>query len=131
MENLDKYGTAYLLPLPFKVTALRAIMVRANDCFDEWQQSCYWSPDALNVDTYQRLYVKFEDWARQKKLDSDTKNTDAMDIDEIYESAQDDSWDVNGWVDDEGYWWPDDNTWWTESDQGSPRGDRRGKQRKG
>ena len=31
VENLEKYGTAYVLPLPFKVTALRAIMVHAND----------------------------------------------------------------------------------------------------
>ena len=104
VENLERYGTAYVLPLLSKVTALRAIMVHANDWFDEWQQSCYRSPDAPDVDTYQKLYVKCEDWARKKKLDSDTKNKDAMDIGEIYESAQDDNWEVNGWVDDEGYW---------------------------
>ena len=42
-----------------------------------------------------------------------------MDIGEMNESGQEDSWEVSGWIDDEGYWWPDDSTWWTESDQGT------------
>eukprot|EP00959_Pyramimonas_sp_CCMP1952_P377316 7902967-Pyramimonas_sp.AAC.1 len=62
-ENLEQYGKYYSLPLPFKVTALRAIVVHANDWFDEWQQACWRTPGALNVDSFQKLYSKCEDWA--------------------------------------------------------------------
>ena len=103
-ENLEKHGKDYSLPLPFKVTALRAIMIHANDWFDEWQQACWRTPDALNIDPFQKLYAKREDWARKKRLDSDTKNKDAMDIGNIYEMSQrcENVWDQTGWVDEYG-----------------------------
>eukprot|EP00959_Pyramimonas_sp_CCMP1952_P115856 2422229-Pyramimonas_sp.AAC.1 len=63
-------------------------MVHANDWFDEWQQACWRTPDALDIDSFQKLYSKCEDWARTKKLDSDTENKDAMGIGNINETSQ-------------------------------------------
>ena len=94
-------------------------MVHANDWFDEWQQGCYRTPDMLNIDTFQKLYSKCEDWARKKKLDSDTKNKDAMDIGQVYEVDPLTAWteaEATGWIDEEGNWWPDDGSWWNEND---------------
>ena len=73
VENLEKFGDAYALNLPFRVTALRTIMHRANDWFDSWQAECYTTPDSLNMDAYLKLYRKCEDWARKKRLDADTQ----------------------------------------------------------
>ena len=72
VEGLEKYGNAYSLNLPFRVTALRVIMGHASDWFDSWQHDCYKTPDALTQDAYQKLYRKCEDWARRKRLDADS-----------------------------------------------------------
>eukprot|EP00959_Pyramimonas_sp_CCMP1952_P461238 9481258-Pyramimonas_sp.AAC.3 len=95
-------------------------MVHANDWFDEWQQGCYRTPDWLNIDTFQKLYSKCEDGARKKKLDSDAKNKDAMDIGQVYGVHSSTSWEATGWIDEEGNWWPDDGNWWNEVD-GEPQ----------
>ena len=71
-RDVGKYGASYTLGLPFKVTALRKIMVHAEDWFDEWQQGFYSTPDGLSHESYQKLYAKCEDWARKKKLYDDT-----------------------------------------------------------
>ena len=80
VEALEKHGSTYVLPLLFRVTALRNIMTIARDWFDEWHQDLIKTPDALTQDTYNKLYIKCEEWARRKKLDHDTKNSDAMDV---------------------------------------------------
>ena len=106
--NLEKYGSAYELPLPFKVTALRRIMEHARDWFDEWQQSIYATPADLNDDKYAKLYSKCEDWARKKKLDDDTKHNNSMDVGFSGSNEHEEEWDQLGWVDEEGNWWPDE-----------------------
>ena len=110
VELLEKYGPAYTLGLPFKLTALRRIMIHAEDWFDEWQQGFYSTPDGLTPETYQKLYAKCEDWARKKKLYDDTKNSDAMDLSNVngteggndQSNAAWNSWNVGGWVDEDG-----------------------------
>ena len=72
VESLEKYGEAYSLNLPFRVTALRVIMGHASDWFDSWQNECYKTPDALTLEAHQKFYRKREDWARRKRLDADT-----------------------------------------------------------
>ena len=60
VEALEKHGPAYELGLPFRVTALRKIMVHAEDWF---VQNRFWStPVCLTQETYQKLYTKCEDW---------------------------------------------------------------------
>ena len=49
-------------------------MGHASDLFDSWQHERYKTPDALNLDAYQKLYRKCEDWARRKRLDADSSN---------------------------------------------------------
>ena len=90
-------------------------MVRADDWFDEWQQGFYSTPDGLSHETYQKLYAKCEDWARKKKLYDDTKNSDAMDLSNVNAGYNSDdstnaSWNVSGWVDDDGYFYPDNGS---------------------
>ena len=76
VESLEKFGDARALNLPFRVTALRAIMHRASDWFDSWQTECYETPGALNLEAYQTLYRRCEDWARKKRLDADANAAD-------------------------------------------------------
>ena len=71
VESLEKFGDACALNLPFRVTALRAIMHRASDWFDSWQAECYKTPDSLNLEAYQKLCRRCEDWARKKRMDAD------------------------------------------------------------
>ena len=67
VESLEKYGDAYSLPLHFRVTALRAIIMgHASDWFDSWQNECYKTPGASNQESYQQLNRIREFWARQK-----------------------------------------------------------------
>ena len=54
-------------------------MHHASEWFDSWQAECYKTPDALTIDSYQKLYQKCEDWARKKRLDADAHNVN-MDI---------------------------------------------------
>ena len=72
VESLEKFGDAYSLNLPFRVTAFRVILGHASDWFDSWQNECYKTPDALNMGAYQKRYRKCEDWARRKRLDADS-----------------------------------------------------------
>ena len=85
----------------------------------------------LNIDTYQKFYVEYEDRARNKKLGSDANASDAVDIGAIASSdsgvdqGQSDQgnggWDVPGWIDEEGYWWLHDGNWsgtWSGSGEG-------------
>ena len=69
VEGLENYGNAYSLGLPFRVTALRVIMGHASDWFDSWQHDCYKTPDALNLETYHKLYRKCEYWASRRRLE--------------------------------------------------------------
>ena len=57
-------------------------MYFAGDWFDDWQRDCFSnnSPDASTMENYHKLCAKCEDWAIKKRLDMDTKNSDAMDI---------------------------------------------------
>ena len=50
VESLEKYGAAYSLNLPFRVTALRVIMSHASDWFNSWENECFKTPDALNME---------------------------------------------------------------------------------
>ena len=98
-------------------------MVHANNWFDEWQQACYKTPDALTDETYAKLFGKCEEWARKKKLESDTKNKDAMDIGNVggSEEQYQQEWesDVKGWVDDNGIFWSEDYTWYHDVNETS------------
>ena len=58
VESLEKYGDAYSLNMPFRVTALRAIMGSANDWLDSWHNECYKTPGASNTEACQKLCRK-------------------------------------------------------------------------
>ena len=45
--TLEKYGPAYSLNLPFRITALRTIMSHAGDWFEDWHQDNFKTPDCL------------------------------------------------------------------------------------
>ena len=125
VETLEKYGPAYSLPLPFRITALRTIMTHAGDWFEGWHQENFKTPDSLTMENYQKLYVKCEDWARKKRLESDTQGNAAMEIGGI-EGEKDKAWDnqnvweVEGYVDDDGNWWSDAqwNSWEYDQEPG-------------
>ena len=112
VETLAKYGSSYSLGLPFWVTALRIIMSHAGDWFGGWQKECSKPPEALDNDSYQKLYTRCEDWARKKRRDADTKNNDAKDIGRVGSSDETSNYehgqleDFNdGYYDGEGNWW--------------------------
>ena len=105
VETLEKYGPAYSLPLPFRITALRTIMTHAGEWFEGWHQDTFKTPDSVTQENYQKLYVKCEDWARKKRLDADTQGNAAMDIggvEGVNEKSQHvpNIWDVEGYIDD-------------------------------
>ena len=87
VNALEKYGPAYSLGLPYRVTALKSIMCHATEWFDAWQAECYRTPDLLSEATYQKLFAKCEDWARKKRLEVDTKDNDAMDVGGVDQGA--------------------------------------------
>ena len=103
--GLEKYRDAYPLNLPFRVTALRVIMGHASDWFDSWQNECYKTPDALNLEAYQKLYRKCEDWARRKRLDADSTNVH-QEIGGV--DGQDEEDNQDGYYDEYGNWWNSD-----------------------
>jgi len=108
VESLEKYGDAYSLGLPFRVTALRRIMGHASDWFDSWQNECYKTPDALNLEAFQKLYRKCEDWARRKRLDAD-KDIVTQEIGEV----DDDGGKCDeGEYDEYGNWWDYDGNFY-------------------
>ena len=103
VESLEKFGSAYSLNLPFRITALRVIMHHAEDWFDEWYKTNIPNNESLTEKNYQALYIKCEVWARKKRLAADTRNPDDMDIGQVQ--------DVNYWPNniyetnqDWGYW---------------------------
>ena len=113
VETLEKYGPAYSLNLPFRITALRTIMSHAGDWFEGWHQDTFKTPDSLTQENYQKLYVKCEDWARKKRLDADAQGNAAMEIGGVggvNEKSQTSPnvWEVEGYVDDEGNWWSEE-----------------------
>ena len=113
VEGLEKYGNAYSLNLPFRVTALRVIMGHASDWFDSWQHDCYKTPDALTYEAYQKLYRKCEDWARRKRLDADSNNVNQEigGVDDDGEN-EDPFADVEGDFDEYGNWGSNDGDFW-------------------
>ena len=115
VESLETYGPSYSLGLPFRVTALQVIMHHASEWFDSWQSECYKTPDALTIDSYQKLYQKCEDWARKKRLDADAHhvNMDISGVDGSNGSQEDD-----GYYDEEGNWWDYDGNCWPVNVEG-------------
>ena len=90
----------------------------AGDWFEDWDQDNFKTPDWLSQYNYQKLYVKCEDWARKKRLESDTQGNAAMEIggfDGENEKTWTGSsvWEVEGYVDDDGNWWSEEqwNQW--------------------
>ena len=105
VESLEKYGAAYSLNLPFRVTALRVIMSHASDWFNSWENECFKTPDALNMETYLKLYRKCEDWARRKRLDADSHGVN-QEIGGVDGGGEEDN--LPGWYDEQGNWWKSD-----------------------
>ena len=63
-------------------------------------------PGGPNVDAYQKLFIKREDWARKKRLDADAKNADSMDIGEVNDDEGHYKYGGDkGYYDQEGSWW--------------------------
>merc|ERR1712086_629054 len=113
------------LPLPFRITALRVIMTHAGEWFEGWHQDIFKTPDSLTLENYQKLYIKCEDWARKKRLESDTQGNSSMDIGGVDgEKGEKENnwtpnvWEVEGYVDDDGNWWSEEqwSIWEYEQD---------------
>ena len=115
VESLETYGPSYSLGLPFRVTALQVIMHHASEWFDSWQSECYKTPDALTIDSYQKLYQKCEDWARKKRLGADAHNVnmEISGVDGSKSSEEDD-----GYFDENGNWWDYDGNCWPVNVEG-------------
>ena len=110
---MEKYGNAYSLGLPFRVTALQVIMHHASDWFDSWQHDCYQTPDALTHEAYLKLYRKCEDWARRKRLDADSTNANQEISGVDGSSEEEDPYaNVEGDFDEHGNWWSNDGDFW-------------------
>ena len=113
VEGLEKYGNAYSLGLPFRVTALQVIMHHASDWFDSWQHDCYKTPDALTLEAYLKLYRKCEDWARRKRLEADSNNVN-QEISQVDGKGEEEDPYANepGEYDEYGNWWNHDGDCW-------------------
>ena len=82
-RDAGKYGPAYSLNLPFRITALLTIMSHAGDWFEGRRQDCFNIPDSLTPEKYQTRYVRCKYLARKKRLGADTQGNNAMDIGEM------------------------------------------------